>query len=44
VCRDDCDCDTRYSCFTDDYSEQCCAAELKDLDNGVWGIDCDGVQ
>lgn len=44
VCREDCDCASGYSCWTDDYDEQCCAAELNDLDNGVWGIDCDGVQ
>ena len=44
VCREDCDCSVGYSCLTDDYDEQCCARELNDLDNGVWGIDCDGVQ
>jgi hypothetical protein len=44
VCREDCDCAVGYSCLTDDYDEQCCAQDLNDLDNGVWGIDCDGVQ
>lgn len=44
VCREDCDCGTGYTCYTDDYDEQCCAEDLNDLDNGVWGVDCDGVQ
>ncbi|MDP2310234.1 MAG: hypothetical protein Q8P18_29735 [Pseudomonadota bacterium] len=44
VCREDCDCAVGYGCLDDDYGEQCCAQELNDLDNGVWGIDCDGVQ
>ena len=44
VCRDDCDCASDYSCYEDDYAEQCCARELADLENGAWGIDCDGVQ
>ncbi|MES2641038.1 MAG: hypothetical protein V4850_16225 [Myxococcota bacterium] len=44
LCREDCDCAVGYGCLDDDYGEQCCAQELNDLDNGVWGIDCDGVQ
>ena len=44
VCREDCDCSSGYSCYTDDYAEQCCAHELNDLENGAWGVDCDGVQ
>lgn len=44
VCRDDCDCGVGYDCYTDDYSEQCCAEQLNDLENGAWGVDCDGVQ
>ena len=44
VCREDCDCASGYSCFDDDYDEQCCAHDLSDLDNGAWGIDCDGLQ
>ncbi len=44
VCRVDCDCAVGFNCYTDDYSEQCCAEDLNDLDNGVWGIDCDGRQ
>lgn len=44
VCRDDCDCGSGFSCYTDDYAEQCCAEQLNDLDNGAWGVDCDGVQ
>ncbi len=44
VCREDCDCASGYTCYTDDYSEQCCAKQLNDLENGAWGVDCDGVQ
>ena len=44
VCREDCDCSSGYSCYTDDYAEQCCAQQLNDLENGSWGVDCDGVQ
>ena len=44
VCREDCDCASSYTCYTDDYAEQCCAQDLNDLENGAWGVDCDGVQ
>lgn len=44
VCREDCDCASGYTCYTDDYSEQCCAEDLNDLENGGWGVDCDGAQ
>ena len=44
VCYGDCDCAKGFTCYSDEYGEQCCAEELADLENGVFGVDCDGVQ